>query len=254
MATSTDSIATINLGKRLVQELGLEESNDTLSRWMAHYLAAKIEQAQSAKGDKLKAAERECFRATLELWEHRIAFPDNRRPFREFEPIFETLSALDVEKSGYRYYREAQAAGAGDSVTSSRKKWLDTAASIDAAARVLIRYCLAVAAEDAVDRARDWIRLVDALNGPLPFDVQIVRFITSDVDALKTQSASELERKRLEALMQRLDMFRTFSTALAKRLNRQLLMTRGAKKQPRTGSSKGRTTTQPSGRRRRSSK
>src|SRR5262249_9084651 len=140
---------------------------------------------------------------------------------------------LDLENSGYRYYREAQAAGAADDVVSKRKKWLDTAASIDAAARVLIRYCLAAAAEGAVDRTREWIRLVDALDRPKPFDVQIVRFITNDVDALKTPSASELERKRLDGLLQRLDTFERFSAGLARHLRRQLLKSRAAKSEQR---------------------
>ena len=39
------------LGKKIVDELGLDQSADTLGRWMAHYLAEKIEDAKAATGE-----------------------------------------------------------------------------------------------------------------------------------------------------------------------------------------------------------
>ncbi len=42
--------AVVRLGERIVAELGLEESTDTLSRWMAHYIAESI--ARAGKGSR----------------------------------------------------------------------------------------------------------------------------------------------------------------------------------------------------------
>ena len=39
------------LGKKLIDELGLDQSVDTLGRWMAHYIAEKMEDAQAAIGE-----------------------------------------------------------------------------------------------------------------------------------------------------------------------------------------------------------
>ena len=41
----------INLGKSMVEELGLDPGVDTLARWMAHYVAEQIAIAENATGD-----------------------------------------------------------------------------------------------------------------------------------------------------------------------------------------------------------
>ncbi len=221
MAPSTHSLATIDLGKRLVQELGVEDSNDTLSRWMAHYIAEKIEEAQSAKSKTKRSPMRECFRAILELWEHRNAFPMGRRPFGNFESLFQTLSSLDIDDTTPRYFRMPRAVAA-DNVASESQKWLDAAANVDDAARVLIRYCLAVAAENAVDRSRDWVELIEALDRPKDFDVQIVHFLADDVDTLVNQARSDPQRERLEQLIKRLDAFMGVAGGISVHLKHQL--------------------------------
>src|SRR4051812_34460979 len=197
MGSSAHSQAIIELGKRLVQELGVDDSNDTLSRWMAHYIAEKIDEAGSAEGDRKRAAMRECCSAILKLWEHRSSFPTGRRPFGNFESLFETLSSLNVDDRTARYFRTARMAAAGDNVVSESQQWLNAAAGLDDAARVLIRYCLAVAAEKAVNKSRNWIRLIEALDRPKGFDVQIVHFVTNDVDALAHPAESNPEREKL---------------------------------------------------------
>ena len=41
----SDSV--LALGKKIVDELGLDQSADTLGRWMAHYLAEKMKDAEA---------------------------------------------------------------------------------------------------------------------------------------------------------------------------------------------------------------
>lgn len=49
---------------------------DTLARWMAHYLAEKMEKAESApEGEAKESAQRECVELILRLWERRHAWP-----------------------------------------------------------------------------------------------------------------------------------------------------------------------------------
>jgi hypothetical protein len=92
MESSETKIRAIALGKQLVEELRRGPDVDTLSRWMAHYIAQQIATAEIATGNNKAAAEDECVRSILALWEHRAAFPHDRRPFESFEPI---LRALD---------------------------------------------------------------------------------------------------------------------------------------------------------------
>ena len=83
MANPKRFTTVVELGERLVRELEVDDSNDTLGRWMAHYVAEQLANAQSARGAARKAAQQECFRSILELWKHRNALPEGRRPFRD---------------------------------------------------------------------------------------------------------------------------------------------------------------------------
>ncbi len=88
----------ISLGKLLVKELGSEENVDTLSRWIAHYLAEKILEAEALLiVQEKKDVERECFEIILKLWEQRWVLPSGKRPFEEFEPLLEVLEKINPE-------------------------------------------------------------------------------------------------------------------------------------------------------------
>lgn len=66
----------MTLGKRIVKELDLEDSVDTLGRWMAHRIAELMEQAEQAPTEaEREAAKRECTDVIIRLWEHRTKFP-----------------------------------------------------------------------------------------------------------------------------------------------------------------------------------
>jgi hypothetical protein len=108
MAASVDSDAVIALGKRLVEELELGDSVDTLGRWMAHYIAeliVKVEAARSEERDKLSSC---CAAAILDLWRHRSVLPNGKRPFEEIEPILRAIQSLDPEDDIPRYWRSAR--------------------------------------------------------------------------------------------------------------------------------------------------
>lgn len=71
----------VRLGETIVAELGLENSNDTLGRWMAHRLAELMERADAAMED----ADREVARKgatdlVLQLWNHRSSWPHGWPP------------------------------------------------------------------------------------------------------------------------------------------------------------------------------
>lgn len=66
----------MTLGKRIVKELELEDSVDTLGRWMAHRIAELMERAEQSETEaKREAAKRECADVIIRLWEHRAKFP-----------------------------------------------------------------------------------------------------------------------------------------------------------------------------------
>lgn len=51
---------TIALGQRIVEDLGLDDSADTLGRRLAYYLSEQMEWAASATGEEVKSARKAC--------------------------------------------------------------------------------------------------------------------------------------------------------------------------------------------------
>lgn len=96
MVTSVRSDPVLQLGKKIVDELGLDQSVDTLSRWMAHYIAELIHSAETADTEDRSEKLSRCASAILDLWEHRSELPNGKRPFEDVEPILRALQSLDL--------------------------------------------------------------------------------------------------------------------------------------------------------------
>lgn len=90
--TSKPWYTTITLGQRIVRELGLAESADTLGRWLAHHVAEQMERAAAApEGEEGEAARRECVDLIVRLWERRYHSPLSR-PLKEVAAELEALT------------------------------------------------------------------------------------------------------------------------------------------------------------------
>ena len=71
----------IKLGKRIVKELKLDKSVNTLGRWMAHYVAELINNAENSTSEDEKSAYRkECCELILKLWINREHIPNISKP------------------------------------------------------------------------------------------------------------------------------------------------------------------------------
>ena len=216
----SDSV--LALGKKLVDELGLDQSVDTLGRWMAHYIAEKMEDAEAATSEARDRKMSECSDAILKLWAHRSELSNGKRPFEEFGQIFRVLQSLDLDDPTPRYFRQARSAVEQDDEGDSTKQWLNIASALDCAARVLIRYCLATAAQEAVDKSRDWVALAQAIAEEGDIDVRMVLSIADDVEVLNSENPDDTTRARIEGLLKRLEAFIAFSSTLSSCLRGQL--------------------------------
>jgi hypothetical protein len=131
---SARSDGILELGRKLVHELRLEPSVDTLGRWMAHYIADLITKAERATGDERRSVEEECFRAILALWQHRAELPNGKRPFEHLEPIVRAIESLDPDDDTPRYFRSARPERK-DWEKSAVDRWLDLALAEAAGAK-----------------------------------------------------------------------------------------------------------------------
>jgi len=105
MAPSLMPKGILEIGKALIKELALEPGDDTLCRWMAHYIAELIEGAEAATEADRPEKLAKCSEIILALWQHRSELPNGKRPFEEFEPIFRAIESLDPDDDTPRYYR-----------------------------------------------------------------------------------------------------------------------------------------------------
>ncbi len=222
----------ISLGKLLVQELGVEDSSDTLSRWMAHYLSEKIIiAAESPAGKERDEAAKTCFDTILKLWEHRRSMPSGRRPLETFEPILETLRKLNPEKERTFYFELPDNHRSPKPVEviepEDLRSSIETAVQIDKAARVWINDILRQAALKAKDDNTEAV-LENALSLSDDDDIRIVQLIIEDsadddsVMSSENNFRKKLKLKKLQKKVEELEKFKRLSDFLLEEYKNEL--------------------------------
>lgn len=200
----------IELGNAFVAQLGLEQSNDILGRWMAHHLARLIEEAKAATGEEKNALEQKCFDAILAVWKHRNCLPQGYRPFEAAEPLLDTVAALDPDAPKPFYSRVMLQWDDLDEIdrpTESEARRFDVVRQFDRSARTVIRHLIGRAVEDLPDDTREWIRRAvgAGLKGP---DIIVLRRLLSSVTPEEIdQQRLSVEIRQHRIMLDELDMF-----------------------------------------------
>lgn len=204
-----------NLGKALVKELRLDPGVDTLSRWMAYYVAEQITLAENATGEEKSKAEKECFETILKLWHHRAYYPNGQQPFKDFELIYRILERLDPENPNPYFYSFKTDHSSNEA--NEVQQWLDIALGIDEAARVWLEHVFHQAALNASDdRTLTWLE--NTMGLPESDDVQIVNHILEiyhvDDNEGDLLQAVRIKQDKIESSIKKLDTFIQFSQIL----------------------------------------
>jgi hypothetical protein len=223
MAASNHFDSVLTLGTRIVKELGVDDSVDTLGRWMAHYVAGLIQEAQEATSSTKHKKRSECAAFILELWKHRYELPLGNRPFDQWGPILSTLQELEVSDSQPHYFRPVRVAAAKDAVGPKTQKWLNAIDGVDYSARIIIRYLLVLAARTLPDQSKEWVRLA-MQAGQGDDDARVLQVLIQEADAGEGQPYV-MERKRLEERLARLTSLQAIAKSLAVELKKQLART-----------------------------
>ena len=85
----------MELGKVLVSELELEDSRDTLAKWLAHHVAELIVTAkQEPNPAKKRKAAKDAVDTILKIWSQRDHLPGNANPFAPYRNVLQILSAM----------------------------------------------------------------------------------------------------------------------------------------------------------------
>ena len=195
------------LGRKLVDELDLESSTDTLGRWMAHYVAELMDHAESAPILEHAGSKKRCFDAILELWSHRAELPNGKRPFEALEPIMRAIESLDPENEAFRYF-PFEISSTDETEEDSRTQTLiEVARNIDYSARILIRQTLVDAAVSAAKQSRKWITLAQKAGVEIGGADVVIRLTSSETDVDTNSDPNEHERDLLKERIDRLEAF-----------------------------------------------
>jgi hypothetical protein len=102
----------LELGQHLVRELDMDDSVDTLGRWIAHYIAELINAAEKATSKKGRlTAQKRAVGAILQIWEHRESLPGYAYPLARYDEILSVLDHLRPDNNPFRFnqLRESKA-------------------------------------------------------------------------------------------------------------------------------------------------
>ncbi len=214
------------MGDALVAQLGLDQSNDILGRWMAHHLARLIDEAKTAKGEEKAALEQKCFDAVLALWKHRNCLPHGYRPFEPAEGLLGTLEALDPDAPAPFYGRvmlQWDDLDEADRPTESEVSRFEIVRRFDRSARTVIRHLLGCAVEDLPNDTREWVRRA-AGAGLQGADVIVIRRMLASVEpASLEQEAAKAQAQRMRSLLEDLDVFLETGAMVRGDISRRLI-------------------------------
>jgi len=221
MEFSATQKKTIALGNLLAEQLSQEPSADMASRWMSHYIAEQIVQAEAARGPKRVAANERCFRTILQLWEHQNSFPSNHRPFQGFDKILAALACLDPTAPRGLYHQFASAKRKGKLKPDSVGDLVELVCSLDSAARVLIEMLLVDATEKTTDE-RTRAFLANASPGKRSKHVQVVSQLVDRTNELDLKRGGPTAEERIRDRIEKLQRFETICRKIQHALTKEL--------------------------------
>lgn len=222
MAPSPMPKGILEIGRALVKEFGIRPDDDILGRWMAQYIAELIEGVETATADDRPVRLAKCADAILAIWKHRYELPNGKRPFEDFEPIFRAMESLDPDNDTPRYFRSVRDPIDKAEESLECRKWLELADGLDYSAKLLIRYCLEQASQDALGKSLEWVKLAEAAGLEDGIEFPVIRFITADGELANESGTDERARKLLEDRINRLNAFKKMADVLASDLRQKL--------------------------------
>lgn len=193
------------LGNKLKKSLQQIDGDEVVA-WMAHYLAEKMVVAESANHETSIQAKRECFETILLLWEYRVHFPDNARPFHNLTAIFNVLSQLDPQNSSPYYFRYKDP---NHSPSTEVDQILNAITNLDKAARTIISFYIRESMLQATnDSVLEWLSTIEGLVNSDEFNI-LIKLIPELND--KEIDLNENRKKELSEQIKRLEVFEELS-------------------------------------------
>jgi hypothetical protein len=156
-AGSSNYELTVALGTELAASL---DDHDTLGRWMAHYIADLIRQADEApEGPEREALRHACATEILRLWSHRRSFGRASRPMISFDAVYRALERLDPQRPRWTDFRAFDDDPAYAQDGTKTAALLAAAIAVEDTARDTVRGLVLSASRAASQKEAKWVEL-----------------------------------------------------------------------------------------------
>lgn len=206
MVESLQYDETLALGKKITKELNLNDSVDTLGRWMAHYIAELIDSIEKIESDCDKQRlKKECADMILKLWAHIGYVPRGLEPFKRYEVL---LSQIDRITSSNIFERTMlPSPDKMDSATEKEKEWISMISVLNESFNKLASFCIESAIKEIDKPTINWSEL--SMDN-LPYGqslIQVERILLRDFYSSE-ESEEKLSQKRQMDLCKTIDDIR----------------------------------------------
>jgi hypothetical protein len=129
----------LDLGKKIVEDLNLDNSTKMLSRWQAHYLAELILGAEKEKDDN--DIKLECCNLILDIWKNKERVPI-KTFIKDIQPLLKTLELFSKDEysilDSFRFRREMDVTEISDIETLIKIIDLESSKSIKSILEIII--------------------------------------------------------------------------------------------------------------------
>lgn len=145
----------LNLGKKLIAELELVYTVNTLARWMGHYLAELMNNIDKCESEVEKSnLQKECCNVILEIWEKRERIPIEK-PTEKLKPIIDVISLLKKNKHPFIRHRFL---GNNTGLRNKNSNWLSFLEIVkNNSERIYRKSLISMISEELLEKDKEWI-------------------------------------------------------------------------------------------------
>jgi hypothetical protein len=145
----------LRLGKKLITELELVYTGNTLARWMVHYLAELMHNIEACESKIEKAKlKKECCSIILEIWEKRERTPIEK-PIEKLKPIVDVLSLL--KKNEHPFIGHSFLAN-NRNLKDKHSSWFEFLRIVKSnSERIYSKSLISMVSDEVLEKDKEWI-------------------------------------------------------------------------------------------------
>lgn len=179
--------AVLLLGQKLVKEYELEETNDTLSKWMVNYLAELLIKCE--EGNATPEEKKECCDVIFQFWKNKNEVFTHRRPFKKTDELISSLDRL-YNPDPYQNYEELD-------------DWLKIVNKVDYVSKSIQQLVVYRSLAEVIEHDEEWMKVKLQLELEDDMETQLINKLTAvkqEFDMRSGDSFDELVVKTQELI------------------------------------------------------